>query len=94
MYVDDHAKALLNVILKSDNGTTYNIGGNNEKTNLEVVESICEILEELAPKKPNKISRYSDLITYVEDRPGHDKRYAIDSSKIQNELGWNPEEKF
>ena len=94
LYVDDHAKALLNVILKSDNGTTYNIGGNNEKTNLEVVETICEILEELAPIKSNKISRYSDLITYVEDRPGHDKRYAIDSSKIQNELGWNPEENF
>tara|TARA_B100001109_G_scaffold10510_1_gene7937 strand:+ start:74 stop:574 length:501 start_codon:yes stop_codon:yes gene_type:complete len=94
LYVDDHASALLDVIINSSNGETYNIGGNNEKTNIEVVETICEILEELSPIKPKSINRYCDLITYVEDRPGHDRRYAIDSSKIQNELGWKPKENF
>tara|TARA_Y200000002_G_scaffold355164_1_gene335924 strand:+ start:2687 stop:3721 length:1035 start_codon:yes stop_codon:yes gene_type:complete len=94
LYVDDHASALLDVIINSSNGETYNIGGNNEKTNIEVVETICEILEELSPIKPKSINRYCDLITHVEDRPGHDRRYAIDSSKIQNELGWKPKENF
>lgn len=94
LFVNDHAEALTKVITNSEVGETYNIGGNNEKTNIEVVHKICEILEELAPNKPNSITKYSDLITFVEDRPGHDKRYAIDSSKIQNELGWTPKESF
>ena len=94
LYVDDHANALLNVALNGKIGETYNIGGSNEKTNLEVVEIICNLLEELAPNKPSGINLYSDLITFVDDRPGHDQRYAIDSSKIKNELGWEPEETF
>ena len=94
LYVNDHAEALITVIKKSEVGKTYNIGGNNEKTNIEVVEKICEILEELAPNKPNSINKYLDLVTFVKDRPGHDKRYAIDSSKIQKELGWTPRENF
>ncbi len=94
LYVDDHAEALAKVITNSEVGETYNIGGNNEKTNIEVVQKICEILEELSPNKPNSITNYSDLITFIDDRPGHDKRYAIDSSKIQNDLGWTPKESF
>ena len=94
LYVDDHAKALLVVALNGDAGETYNIGGHNEKTNLEVVETICELLEELAPKKPSNVKSYRDLITFVRDRPGHDTRYAIDASKIERELGWVPEETF
>ena len=94
LFVDDHAEALAKVITNSEVGETYNIGGNNEKTNIEVVQKICEILEELLPNKPNSITNYSDLITFIDDRPGHDKRYAIDSSKIQNELGWTPKESF
>ena len=94
LYVDDHAEALAKVITNSEVGETYNIGGNNEKTNIEVVQKICEILEELSPNKPNSIRNYSDLITFIDDRPGHDKRYAIDSSKIQNDLGWIPKESF
>ena len=94
LYVEDHAKALLNVISKGAIGETYNIGGNNEKTNLEVVECICDLLEELAPIKPNGVKNYSNLITFVKDRPGHDLRYAIDASKIERELEWIPEETF
>ena len=94
LYVNDHAEALITVIKNSEVGKTYNIGGNNEKTNIEVVEKICEILEELAPNKPSSINKYLDLVTFVKDRPGHDKRYAIDSSKIQKELGWTPRENF
>ena len=75
-------------------GETYNIGGHNEKTNLDVVTTLCEILEQLAPNKPAGVTNYSDLITYVADRPGHDLRYAIDASKIQRELGWQPQETF
>ena len=75
-------------------GETYNIGGHNEKTNLEVVTTLCQILEQLAPDKPAGVANYVDLITYVTDRPGHDLRYAIDASKIQRELGWQPEETF
>jgi dTDP-glucose 4,6-dehydratase len=75
-------------------GETYNIGGHNEKTNLEVVENICYLLEELAPEKPAGISKYTDLITFVKDRPGHDTRYAINASKIERYLGWLPEESF
>ncbi len=91
LYVDDHARALLTVIEKGKVGETYNIGGFNEKQNIEVVKEICALLDEL---KPNQSSLYSDLITFVDDRPGHDQRYAIDSSKIKTELGWSPAETF
>ncbi|MDA8613514.1 dTDP-glucose 4,6-dehydratase [Gammaproteobacteria bacterium] len=94
LYVEDHAKALIKVATDGRIGETYNIGGHNEKTNLEVVETICDLLEELAPQKPQGVNRYKDLITFVIDRPGHDARYAIDAGKIQRELGWNPEETF
>jgi len=94
LYVEDHAKALLKVVIEGRIGETYNIGGHNEKTNLEVVEAICHLLEELAPEKPSGVINYRDLITFVKDRPGHDARYAIDASKIERELGWAPEETF
>ena len=94
LYVEDHAKALIKVVTEGEIGETYNIGGHNEKTNLEVVETICDFLEELAPEKPKGVSNYRDLITFVKDRPGHDARYAIDASKIERELGWVPEETF
>lgn len=94
LYVEDHAKALFKVANEGKIGETYNIGGHNEKTNLSVVEYICYLLEELAPIKPTGVKKYSDLITFVSDRPGHDTRYAIDASKIETELGWVPEETF
>jgi dTDP-glucose 4,6-dehydratase len=94
LYVEDHAKALIKVVTEGEIGETYNIGGHNEKTNLEVVETICDLLEELAPIKPSGVNNYRDLITFVRDRPGHDTRYAIDASKIDRELGWAPEETF
>ena len=94
LFVDDHAKALLKVVTEGVVGETYNIGGHNEKANIEVVEMICDLLEELAPHKPQGISSYRELITFVKDRPGHDTRYAIDASKIQRNLGWIPEETF
>ena len=94
LYVEDHAKALIRVVTEGAIGETYNIGGHNEKTNLEVVETICELLEELAPEKPIDINNYRDLVTFVKDRPGHDARYAVDASKIERELGWVPEETF
>jgi dTDP-glucose 4,6-dehydratase len=94
LYVEDHAKALIQVVTEGEIGETYNIGGHNEKTNLEVVQAICDLLEELAPEKPSGIDKYRDLITFVKDRPGHDARYAIDASKIERELGWVPEETF
>ena len=94
LYVEDHAKALIKVVTEGEIGETYNIGGHNEKTNLEVVETICDLLEELAPEKPAGVKNYLDLITFVKDRPGHDARYAIDASKIERELGWVPEETF
>lgn len=94
LYVEDHARALLKVVSEGKVGETYNIGGHNEQKNLDVVHSICALLEELAPQKPAGIARYEDLITYVQDRPGHDLRYAIDASKIERELGWVPQETF
>ncbi len=94
LYVEDHAKALLKVVSEGETGETYNIGGHNEKTNLEVVKTVCNLLEELAPEKPIGVNRYQDLIIFVKDRPGHDARYAIDASKIDRELGWVPEESF
>lgn len=94
LYVEDHAAALYKVVTEGAVGETYNIGGHNEKTNLQVVQAICQLLEELAPNKPDGVQYYQDLITFVEDRPGHDQRYAIDASKIARELGWQPQESF
>ncbi|WP_373818447.1 dTDP-glucose 4,6-dehydratase [Glaesserella sp.] len=94
LFVEDHARALYNVVTAGKVGETYNIGGHNEKANIEVVRAICELLEELVPHKPAGVERYEDLITYVSDRPGHDIRYAIDASKIAKELGWKPQETF
>ena len=94
LYVEDHARALFTVASEGRIGETYNIGGYNEKKNIEVVKVICELLEELVPEKPNGLSSYGELITYVKDRPGHDVRYAIDASKITRELGWKPQETF
>lgn len=94
LYVEDHARALLKVVSEGKVGETYNIGGHNEQKNLDVVRAICALLEELAPQKPAGITHYEDLITYVQDRPGHDQRYAIDASKIERELSWVPQETF
>ncbi|MHC6223431.1 dTDP-glucose 4,6-dehydratase [Pseudomonas sp. X10] len=94
LFVDDHARALLKVVSEGKVGQTYNIGGHNEQKNIDVVRSICALLEELAPQRPTGIGRYADLITFVQDRPGHDLRYAIDAGKIERELGWVPEETF
>jgi dTDP-glucose 4,6-dehydratase len=94
LYVEDHARALYQVFMKGAIGETYNIGGHNEKMNIEVVHLICELLEELAPQKPDGIKHYKDLIKFVPDRPGHDVRYAIDATKIKEALGWEPYETF
>lgn len=94
LYVEDHARALYLVATEGKIGETYNIGGHNEHTNIEVVQTICALLEELAPNKPHGVTSYNELITYVKDRPGHDLRYAIDASKIQQSLGWTPQETF
>lgn len=94
LYVEDHARALFKVVTEGEVGETYNIGGHNEKRNIEVVHMLCDLLEELVPQKPDGVAAYRDLITYVKDRPGHDVRYAIDASKMTKELDWNPEETF
>lgn len=94
LFVEDHARALYTVVTQGTVGETYNIGGHNEKANLDVVHAICDLLEELAPHKPEGVAQYKDLITYVKDRPGHDVRYAIDATKIKEELNWVPKESF
>ena len=94
LYVEDHARALYLVVTQGKIGETYNIGGFNEKQNIQVVRTICALLEELAPNKPQGVAHYTDLITHVTDRAGHDVRYAIDASKIQRELGWKPQDTF
>ena len=94
LYVEDHARALYKVVTEGIVGETYNIGGHNERKNIDVVKTICHLLEELVPVKPAGVAQYTDLITYVTDRPGHDMRYAIDADKIYKELGWKPQETF
>ena len=92
LFVEDHARALYKVVTEGVVGETYNVGGHNEKQNIEVVKTICKILDELKPQANGQT--YESLITFVKDRPGHDLRYAIDATKIQNELGWTPTETF
>ena len=103
LYVEDHARALLKVVEKGTPGETYNIGGDNELRNIDLVKLICEILDEFLPPASNSrlseragdpIKSYSELIEFVTDRPGHDMRYAIDATKIKSELGWSPNEEF
>ncbi|ACL32603.1 dTDP-glucose 4,6-dehydratase [Glaesserella parasuis 29755] len=94
LFVEDHVRALYKVIKEGRVGESYNIGGDSTKSNLEVVYAICEILEELLPHKPKGVQKYKDLISYVPDRLGHDTRYAIDSTKIREELDWKPQETF
>jgi len=96
LYVDDHAKALARVLARGTVGETYNVGGNNERTNLQVVETICAVLDRLRPQRCAELSigSFKDLIAFVPDRPGHDKRYAIDATKLKTQLGWAPEEHF
>lgn len=94
LYVEDHARALYRVVTAGEVGETYNIGGHNERQNIDVVRTVCALLEELVPQKPQGVAQYQDLITFVTDRPGHDVRYAIDAAKIEQQLGWTPEETF
>ena len=95
LYVDDHCSAIRAVLERGNCGEVYNIGGLNEKANIEIVHTLCDILDELRPiDKSSHISSYRDLITYVKDRPGHDRRYAIDATKIEEELNWRPAETF
>lgn len=94
LYVEDHARALYKVVTEGAVGETYNIGGHNERKNIEVVQTICAILDELIAEKPAGVTQFASLITHVTDRPGHDMRYAIDASKIARELGWKPQETF
>jgi dTDP-glucose 4,6-dehydratase len=92
LHVDDHVRALWKVVTEGRVGETYNIGGNSEKTNMEVVHAICHVMDEVLPD--SKFKPHESLIKHVEDRPGHDFRYAIDATKISTELGWTPEETF
>jgi len=94
LFVEDHARALVKVATEGVIGETYNIGGHNEKQNIEVVKTVCRLLDELRPSEHTHVGRYEELITFVKDRPGHDVRYAIDASKIERELGWMPRETF
>ena len=94
LYVEDHARALYKVATEGKSGETYNIGGHNERKNIDVVRIICTILDKVVEHKPGNISQFADLITFVKDRPGHDLRYAIDAAKIQRDLGWVPQETF
>ncbi|QPR28797.1 dTDP-glucose 4,6-dehydratase [Edwardsiella hoshinae] len=94
LYVEDHARALYRVVTAGAVGETYNIGGHNERRNIDVVTTLCALLQEMMPQMPAGVAHYADLITYVADRPGHDLRYAIDASKIERELGWRPQETF
>jgi dTDP-glucose 4,6-dehydratase len=94
LFVEDHARALVRVVTEGVVGETYNIGGHNERQNIEVVRAVCALLDELRPSTHDGIKKYEELITFVKDRPGHDVRYAIDASKIQRELGWVPQETF
>ncbi|HCA9137890.1 dTDP-glucose 4,6-dehydratase [Klebsiella quasipneumoniae] len=94
LYVEDHARALYKVATEGRSGETYNIGGHNERKNIDVVRTICAILDNVVEQKPGNISHFADLITFVKDRPGHDLRYAIDAAKIQRDLGWVPEDTF
>ncbi|HNS30159.1 MAG TPA: dTDP-glucose 4,6-dehydratase [Tenuifilaceae bacterium] len=92
LYVEDHAHALITVFEKGTIGETYNVGGNTEKQNIEIVRTICTILDEMV--KPKSVKKREELITFVKDRPGHDQRYAIDATKIKKELGWSPQTRF
>lgn len=94
LFVEDHARALYEVATRAEVGASYNIGGGAEMQNIDVVHAICAVLEERAPDKPSGVARYDDLIQFVTDRPGHDRRYAIDCRKIRAELGWRPSETF
>ncbi|MED0613710.1 dTDP-glucose 4,6-dehydratase [Escherichia coli] len=94
LYVEDHARALYKVATEGKSGETYNIGGHNERKNIDVVRTICAILDKAVAQKPRNITHFADLITFVTDRPGHDLRYAIDAAKIQRDLGWVPQETF
>ena len=94
LFVEDHADAIYEILINGKEGETYNVGGNNEKTNLEIVEKICNVLDNLIISKPNGIKSFKELIKFVPDRPGHDYRYSIDSSLIQNKLGWKPSHDF
>lgn len=94
LYVEDHVRALLQVVTMGEVGQTYTVGGHNEQRNIDVVHALCTLLEELAPDHPAGVTRYADLITHVRDRPGHDLRYAIDAGRIERDLGWMPQETF
>ncbi|MCW9010623.1 dTDP-glucose 4,6-dehydratase [Marinobacter sp.] len=92
LYVEDHAEALYRVLTKASANEAYNIGGNAEMRNIDLVRALCEVLEEVVPEKPQGVQRFEDLITFVEDRPGHDLHYAIDASRIRRDLAWEPKE--
>jgi len=94
LFIDDHVRALIEILKNGVIGESYNVGGNCEKSNLEVVTVICKILDELVPKHPRGVTKYNELISFVENRPGHDRRYAMDTSKINRDLDWEPKETF